>query len=72
LEGFGKLKKFISSETQTGDLLLCSIVPEATALSRAPLSFGGFIYFIFIYDLLNDAVTVADYLVLSSKMINER
>jgi hypothetical protein len=72
VEGFGKLKKSISSETQTGDLVLCSIVPQPTTLITCPLSFEGFMYFIFIYDLLNDAVTVTDYLVLSSRMINER
>jgi hypothetical protein len=37
LEGLGKLKKSTSSGTCTGDLPACSIVPEPTALPRAPL-----------------------------------
>jgi hypothetical protein len=36
LEGLGKLKKYISSGTRTGDLPACSIVPQPTTLPRAP------------------------------------
>jgi hypothetical protein len=36
LEGLGKLKKFTPSGTRTGDLPACSIVPQPTALPRAP------------------------------------
>jgi hypothetical protein len=36
------------------------------------LSVEGFIYFLFIYDLFSDAVSVADYIALSGWMINER
>jgi hypothetical protein len=37
LERLGKLKKFTSSGTWTGDLPACSIVPQPTRLPRAPL-----------------------------------
>jgi hypothetical protein len=36
LEGLGKLKKFTSSRTRTGNLPTCSIVPQPTTLPRAP------------------------------------
>jgi hypothetical protein len=35
LEGLGKLKKFTSYVTRTGDLPACTIVPEPTTLPRA-------------------------------------
>jgi hypothetical protein len=35
LQGLGKLKKCTSSGTQTGDLPVCSIVPQPTTLPRA-------------------------------------
>jgi hypothetical protein len=37
LEGLGKLKKSTSSGTRTGDLPACSIVPQPTVLTRAPV-----------------------------------
>jgi hypothetical protein len=40
LEGLGKLKKSTSSGTRTGDLPACSIVPQPTTLSRAPICQG--------------------------------
>jgi hypothetical protein len=36
LEGLGKLKKPTSSGIRTGDLPVCSIVPQPTTLPRAP------------------------------------
>jgi hypothetical protein len=36
LDLLGKLKESTSSETRTGDLPTCSIVPQPTALPRAP------------------------------------
>jgi hypothetical protein len=36
LECLGKLKKFTSSGSRTGDLPACSIVPQPTTLPRAP------------------------------------
>jgi hypothetical protein len=36
LEGLGKLKKYTSTGTQTGDLPACSIVPQPTTLPSAP------------------------------------
>jgi hypothetical protein len=37
LEGLGQLKKSTSSGTRTGDFPACSIVPQPTTLSRAPM-----------------------------------
>jgi hypothetical protein len=37
LEGLGKMKKFTSSGTRTGDLPACSIVPQPATLPLALL-----------------------------------
>jgi hypothetical protein len=40
LEGLSKLKKSTLSETRTGDLPACGIVPQPTTLPRAPKNVG--------------------------------
>jgi hypothetical protein len=41
LEGLDKLKKSTSSGIRTGDLPVCSIVPQPTTLLHAPWEFSG-------------------------------
>jgi hypothetical protein len=41
LEELGKLKKYTSSGTRTGDLPACSVVPQPITVPRAPLYFSS-------------------------------
>jgi hypothetical protein len=47
LEGLGKLKNIDLIGTRTRDLLACSIVPQPTALPRAPIATTYPIYLVY-------------------------